>query len=70
MSVKTVQGEFHAGYRGEETPRFAIVEGRRIEVRDILDRKRTIDPATGKVTDIFRCRLEDGRIVDVASPLP
>ncbi len=65
--MKTVSGEFYAGHKAEETPRFAVVDGRRLEVREILGRRRTLDPGTGKVTDIFRCRLEDGRVVDVAA---
>jgi hypothetical protein len=64
--VKTVPGEFYAGHKAGETPRFALVESRRLEVREVLERKRTLDPGTGKVTDVFRCRLEDGRVVDVA----
>ncbi len=65
-----MQDEFYAGHRAAETPRFAAIEGRRLEVREVLDRKRTFDPKTGEVTDRFRCRLEDGRIVDIAAPTP
>jgi hypothetical protein len=68
--MKTVSGEFYAGHNAAETPRFAVIEGRRLEVRDVLSRKRTLDPKTGEVTDLFRCRLEDGRIVAVAAPKP
>jgi len=68
--VKTVPGEFYAGHKAGETPRIALVEGRRLEVREVLERKRTLDSGTGKVTDVFRCRLEDGRIVNVAAPAP
>lgn len=65
--MKTVPGEFYAGHKAGETPRFAIVEGRRLEVREVLDRKRTLDPGTGKIMDLFRCRLEDGQVVEVAA---
>lgn len=68
--MKTVPGEFYAGHKAGETPRFALVEGRRLEVREVLERKRSFDPKTGKVTDLFKCRLEDGRIVNVAAPAP
>jgi hypothetical protein len=68
--MKTVPGEFHAGHKAAETPRFAVIEGRRLEVCEILDRRRTLNSKTGKVMDLFRCRLEDGQIVDVASPMP
>lgn len=66
--MKTVSGEFYAGHKAAEVPRFAFVDGRRLEVRAILARKRVFDSRTGKVTDFFTCRLEDGRIVSVAAP--
>lgn len=66
--MKTVSGEFYAGQKAAETPRFAVIEGRRLEVRDVLSRKRTFDPKTGEIMDLFRCRLEDGLIVDVVTP--
>jgi len=59
------KGEFYSGYKGGETPRVAIVEGRKIEVTEVVRRTRSLDPHTGKVTDIFRCRLADGRVVDI-----
>jgi hypothetical protein len=68
--LSAIQGEFYAGTRAAETPRFALIDGRRLEVRELLSRKRTFDPMMGRITDIFRCRLEDGRIVDVATPTP
>jgi hypothetical protein len=68
--LSAIQGEFYAGHRAAEIPRFAVIEGRRLKVREVLDRKRTFDPMTGKITDLFRCRLEDGRVVDVATPTP
>ncbi|HEX2695352.1 MAG TPA: hypothetical protein VHP61_06335 [Acidobacteriota bacterium] len=68
--MKTVSGEFYAGHKAAETPRFAVIEGRRLEVREVLDRRRMLDPKTGKVTDLFRCRLEDDRVVDVAASSP
>jgi hypothetical protein len=68
--VKTVSGEFYAGHKAEEIPRFALIDGRRLEVCEILARKRVFDSRTGKVTDFFTCRLEDGRIVSVAAPTP
>jgi hypothetical protein len=68
--MKTVPGEFYAGHKAAETPRFAVIEGRRLEVREILDRIRTLNPKTGEVKDLFRCLLEDGRIADVAALTP
>jgi hypothetical protein len=57
--------EFYSGYRGDETPRTVVLGRERFEIVDILSRARTIDPACGKVRDIWRCRLENGRIVTV-----
>jgi hypothetical protein len=57
--------EFHSGYKGEETPRAIILEGRRLAVRSILSRKRALDRANGLIRDIWRCRLDDGRTVTV-----
>jgi hypothetical protein len=59
------KGEFYSGYKGGETPRFAIIEGRRIAVTEVIRRLRTLDPRTGKTKDIFRCRLSDGRVVEI-----
>ena len=57
--------EFYAGHRGDETPRAVVIGGRRLEVRQVLDRGRTLDAATGSVRETWRCRLEDGRVVTV-----
>ena len=66
--MSTIKAEFYSGHKAAETPRFAVIEGRRLMVLEVLDRKRTFDQKTGEITDLFRCRLEDGRIVDVATP--
>ncbi len=65
--MKPVPGEFYAGHKVSETPRYAVIEGRRLEVLEVLDRKRTLDLRTGRVTDLFRCRLADGRIVEIVA---
>jgi hypothetical protein len=57
--------ECYSGYKGEETPRAVILEGRRLEVRGILSRERALDAATGLTRDIWRCRLDDGRNVTI-----
>lgn len=53
--------EFYAGYRGGETPRAVIIDNVRLEVVEVLLRKRVLDRAGGPVRDIWRCRLGDGR---------
>lgn len=65
--MKTVPGEFYAGHKASESPRFAVIDGRRFEVREIMERKRVLDPGTGAVEERFRCRLEDGRTVDIVA---
>jgi len=64
-----VQGEFYSGYKSGETPRFAIIEGRRIAVTEVIRRTRALDPRTGKIRDVYRCRLADGRVIDVIEEL-
>jgi hypothetical protein len=34
----TVRVECYAGHRGEETPRTLVIDGRRVEVVDVVDR--------------------------------
>ena len=63
------KGEFYSGYRSGETPRFAIIEGRRIAVTEVIRRTRALDPRTGKIRDVYRCRLADGRVIDVIEEL-
>ena len=57
--------ESYAGYKGDETPRAVIIEGKRFAVLSIISRERALDRASGKMADIRRCRLEDGRAVTV-----
>ncbi|MGB8957763.1 MAG: hypothetical protein WCC00_02000 [Candidatus Aminicenantales bacterium] len=57
--------ERYAGYKGDETPRAVIFDGMRLEVIEILLRKRVLDPASSRIRDIWRCRLADGRQVVV-----
>ena len=55
--------EFYAGSRGGETPRAVIIDNARLEVVEVLLRKRVLDRAGGPVRDVWRCRLGDGREV-------
>ncbi len=41
--------ECYAGYRGEETPRRFVDGDRRVEVTEILDRRRTPDHRSFKI---------------------
>jgi hypothetical protein len=60
-----VNVESYAGYKGEETPRAVVLEGKRFEVVSILSRKRALDSAGGGMRDIWLCRLENGRALTV-----
>lgn len=60
-----VRVESYAGYKGEETPRAVILDGTRFEVVSVLSRKRSLDSGGACMREIWRCRLEDGRVVIV-----
>lgn len=64
-AYKEVNVESYAGYKGEETPRVIVLEGIRHEVVSVLSRKRSLDPGGGGRREIWRCRLEDGRVATV-----
>jgi hypothetical protein len=53
--MSPIRVECHAGYRGEETPRRFHLEGRTIEVAEIIERRMEPD---GRV---FRVRGDDTR---------
>jgi hypothetical protein len=63
------KGEFYSGYKSGESPRIAIIEGRRIEVTEVIRRMRILDPGTRKIKDVYSCRLADGRIIDIIEEL-
>jgi len=52
----TVRVECHAGHRGEETPRRFQIDGRRIEVVEIIERWLTPDHR------YFKLRGDDGSV--------
>ena len=60
-----VRVESYAGYKGEETPRAVILDGTRFVVARVLSRKRVLDSGGGRVREVWRCRLDDGRAVIV-----
>lgn len=60
--------EWYAGYRGEEKPRAVVEGGQRIEVVEILWQKRIKDRKSGEESQVFRCRLADGRLVTIVKP--
>jgi len=62
---KEVKVESYAGYKGEETPRAVILDGTRCEVASVISRERALDRDSGRMRDVWKCRLEDGRTVTV-----
>ncbi|MGE5741807.1 MAG: hypothetical protein ACM32H_07175, partial [Candidatus Aminicenantes bacterium RBG_16_66_30] len=53
--------ECYAGYKGDETPRALIIGKVRLEIVEILSRRRVLDQTSGLRRDVWRCRLADGR---------
>jgi hypothetical protein len=65
---KLIEGariESYAGYRGQETPRAVVIDGARLEVVSVLSRKRVFDAASGRMREVWRCGLADGRLATV-----
>jgi hypothetical protein len=60
-----VKVESYAGYKGEETPRAVVLDGTRFEVASVISRERALDRDSGRIRDVWKCRLEDGRTVTV-----
>lgn len=65
FEFESARVESYSGYRGEETPRAVIIDKTRLEVVEVLLRKRVLDRAGGRIRDVWRCRLADGRDVTV-----
>ena len=62
--MSRIRVECHAEYRGEETPRRFHLEGRTIEVVDIIERRTEPD---GR---LFRVRGDDGHIYVLRNDQP
>jgi len=52
--------ECYAGYRGDETPRAITLCGVRFPVAAVVSRRRILEAGTGRMAEIFECRLEAG----------
>jgi len=55
---------FYSGYREEETPRSIHVGNREFQIEEILWRKRAFDPKSGRISEIFKCKIE-GEVVEI-----
>ena len=60
--VRSVKVEYYAGYRGRETPRRLLIEGRPVPVLEVLSRKRVQDQSTGDRIEVFTLRLPRSRV--------
>ncbi|MBN2345802.1 MAG: hypothetical protein JXO51_05370 [Candidatus Aminicenantes bacterium] len=59
---------FHSGYKGEETPRAVFIEGREFPIEEVLERKRILNRASGRVFDLFVCRIAGKKVNIKADP--
>lgn len=57
-----VEVEYHAGYRGRETPRRLVIAGRPVPVLQVLSRERVQDRSTGNRIEVFKLKLPHSRV--------
>jgi hypothetical protein len=63
--MKVDRVEWHSGYQAEEKPVAVYVDGKRLEITSILWQKRIQEKPAGKIKDVFKCKLADGRQVRI-----
>ncbi len=63
--IEGAKVESYSGHRADEAPRAVIIDSVRLQIVEVLLRKRVITPPGGGTVDVWRCRLEDGRTVTV-----
>lgn len=63
--VEGAQVEFYAGFKGRETPRAVVIDGRRRGVTSVLSRQRVLDAASGTMREVWHCGLADGRVATI-----
>ncbi|MDW3229444.1 MAG: hypothetical protein PHQ48_06310 [Acidobacteriota bacterium] len=69
MGVKFDRVEWHSGYQAEEKPIAVYIDGNRLEITSILWQKRIQEKTTGKIKEVFKCELADGRQVRIVKTL-
>jgi hypothetical protein len=65
LVMKFDRVEWHSGYRAEEKPVAVYVADKRIEITSIIWQKRIRERSTGKIKEVFECKLADGRQVRI-----
>jgi hypothetical protein len=61
--ARRIEMLFYAGYKGEETPRAIVVDGRVHPVEAVLSRTRGLRNDTGTTFEIFRVRIAGRTVV-------
>lgn len=61
---RKVEVRFYSGYKGEETPRALVVDGREHPIERVLTRMRGLSEGTRTSFEIFRVRIA-GRTVGI-----
>lgn len=61
MSWERIEVVAYAGYRGEESPRTLLLDGKRIEVKKVLDRWTEEEAETGERRRCFKVKGSDFR---------
>jgi hypothetical protein len=50
---------FYSGYKGKEIPRAVVIGKREFKIEKIISRKRVLDQKTGRISEVFQCRMEE-----------
>ena len=58
--------ETYSGYKADQEPRAFHVEGKRIEVEEVLGCRRIYDVEDGRVYVRYKVMAEDGRIYEIS----
>ncbi|HRD02495.1 MAG TPA: hypothetical protein PLP57_07645 [Candidatus Saccharicenans sp.] len=67
--MKFEKVEFYAGGTGQEKPLAVYAGGERHLVNKVISKKRIMDSLTGRIKEVFRCRLDSGEIVKIEKEL-
>ncbi len=50
---------FYEGYKQRESPRAVIIGNQELKIQKIIWRKRARDQKSGKILDVFKCKIGD-----------
>jgi len=63
MPGRKIDVRFYSGYKGEETPRALVVDGREYPVECVLARERGLSDDTRTTFEIFRVRIAGKKVI-------